>query len=281
MIIVVIAIVFLILSGIDRRSDDLVDPEIQGYVFSKEAESFLVAKGLEGGLPYNGDINRLKGEAILFQVTGDTEFEDSLGEKISYADIQLYDEVFVWSEGGILESYPAQTTAKKVALTGSKFVEEKEDEPSVLACDHNNSVRLNVIVRMVQNWLEIEKNLPQRPTLGSTVWHTPYHAQFIGESTVLIAFEDGHKVMTSVIGFDCVEGQPRNFRVLKTDALSAFPLEESVWNGLRASYGSTVRRPNTYTSIPVFAQGEMINVSDWTEIGYNIFILDLGQGQKL
>lgn len=254
--------------------------DIKGYVLSQDESSFLVAEGLIGNVRYDGDIERLDGKAIVFQVTEETEVFSSSGEKVSYSDLNVHDEVEVWSTGVIREVYPAQAEADLIKVTGSVLTLEEEREPTVRICDDQNSSRLEIIQALESVWGDIEIEIPERPSLGATNWHTPYHAQFIGNNTIMIAFEDGHTVATAILSFACEEdGSASNFRVQRF--VGDFPLDEQEWTSLRRSLGNRTRSPNTYTSIPVYVEGQMIDADGWSEITPNIFIMDTGSGHKL
>ncbi|MGM0439294.1 MAG: DUF3221 domain-containing protein [Patescibacteria group bacterium] len=98
---------------------------IKGFVYEINEESFLVAEGVNSD-NYE-DLEDLEGEAIAFSVTDDTEFINK-GEEASFEDLNLKDEVKVWNEGPIMESYPAQTEAKKVEIIEKNESDEREVE---------------------------------------------------------------------------------------------------------------------------------------------------------
>ncbi len=254
--------------------DDEKPPDIVGYVFSIESNSFLVADGIESDHPYDGDIDRLVGDAFYFSTSEDTVVFDSYGDEIDFIDIDIHDEVKVWIDGPVMESYPAQAEAVKIKLSGETF--SVEDAVS-FTCDDTNKARLEVIEKLKKNWSDLEQDISQRPSLGSEVWSKPYHVQFIGNDHIMIAFEDGHVILTAVFEFKCrEEGLVEDFVFVDN---YDFPLEEQAWNDLREEFGNLERDINTYTSIPVYTEGVMIEVDDWEEIDSNVFILDLGEGK--
>lgn len=280
-LLIAVTTAFVFLRGSDS-GDDIGDQpsDIKGYVLEMDEDSMLVAEGLSGDDPYEGDIERLEGNAITYQISEDTEILDSSGEEIELSDIELYDEVEVWSTGVIMESYPAQADALRIETTGESFQPGESDDNDPVSCDWNNSSRMNVINTLEDNWSDIEVNIPERPSAGSTSWYTPYHVQFIGNETIMAAFEDGHSVMTAVIQFECENGElTEEFSIL--DSVANFPLEEETWSDLYRSYGTRSHSVNTYTSIDVYVEGNMIEADDWKEIEPNIFILDTGSGHKL
>ncbi|MFP4539951.1 MAG: DUF3221 domain-containing protein [Candidatus Paceibacterota bacterium] len=283
LVIAAVVVFFLLRSGGEEETSVDGPSDIIGYVLKLEDDSFLVAEGLEGESPYDGDIERLEGEAIDLQVLEDTEFLNQDGDEVDFFDLEDGMEVEVWTSGIVSESYPGQAEALKVQITGEEMeVTEEEEEPEdELVCDDDNSARMEVIESLENVWGDLEPNIPERPELGSSKWHTPYHVQFIGDDSVMIAFEDGHSVSASVVDYECGESGATGFQIAETDTLYDFPLEEDVWSDLRGEYGDESRTPNNYTSIPVYAEGEMIEVEDWQEIEPNIFILDEGGGHKL
>ncbi|MGM0629093.1 MAG: DUF3221 domain-containing protein [Patescibacteria group bacterium] len=261
----------------DEGTDSLSD--IKGFVFEITQDSILVAEDLSGPEPYDGDTERLEGNAITYQITEDTKVLSPSGEEISPEDIQLHDEVEVWSTGVAMESFPSQAEATKIEITGGTFQPEEPEEPETLSCDGDHASRMNVINSLENSWAEVESDIPERPSMGATSWHSPYHVQFIGNDTIMTAFEDGHSVMTAIIEFTCEEGEAKDFSIV--DTVDNFPLDEDNWSDLKQSYGDRSRSLNTYTSIDVYVEGDMIEVDDWEEVEPNIFILDTGSGKKL
>lgn len=280
MVLFVSLVLIITTAFVFMKNDDEKTADVTGYVFSIVEDGFLVAEGIRGESLYDGDIERLVGEAIRFTVMEKTDILDNIGDKVSFSDISVYDEVEVWIEGAINESYPAQGEALKVRITGNIF-DPKEDVLSV-TCDDTNSARLSVIQSLENAWPELESELSERPTLGVESWQEPYHVQFIGNDKILVAFEDGHIILTTVLKFECKDGDSiSGFTLLDDETIYEFPLSESVWSDLRDNLGNIDRSVNTYTSIPVYTEGVMIDVYDWQEIDANIFIMDLGHGHKL
>ncbi len=283
-VILIIVTVFLILSNLEprERAPD-AEPYIRGYVFAIEQDTFLVAHDIEGDELYEGDDDRLIGEAVYFTVTDETKFIDPQGENEDYLDLSVYDEVEVWSTEMVRESYPAQAEAVRVERTGRTYGTETVDEdPAVSAsCDHNNAARLRVLRALEDNWSDLEQDIPARPAGGSVAWHKPYHAQFIGNDAMMIAFEDGHAVVVSVVGFTCEDGEVQDdFFVIDEESVHDFPMSEDEWSGLRVNFGDFRHAPNTYTSISVYAEGVRIEAQDWREIDVNIFIATVGHSPK-
>ncbi len=287
-IIIIITTVFFILNNLGSRDGAVEgDPYLRGYVLDIEANSFLVAQGMEGDIPYDGSLDRLIGDAAYFEVTEKTKFIDAFGEEESFSALNLYDEVEVWPTELVGESYPVQAEAVRVEKTGRILEaagdDPQEEPPIVISCDESNTSRLGVLRALENNWSALEKDIPQRPSGGSSgsPWHKPYHAQFIGNDALLIAFEDGHSVVVAVVGFDCVGGRAQgDFRVLDTTSVYDFPMEEDKWSELRVGFGDFRHPPNTYSSISVYSDGGWLEIQDWREIGSNIFILGVGHKPK-
>ena len=279
---VITVLIVLVIIGITTlfamtRERGEEQPDIQGYILSLEEGSFLVAERLTGEGSYDGNIERLEGAAIVYSVTGGTEFIDQDEEVITFADLRMYDEVEVWSAGAMLESYPAQAEALSVRLTGETMESERV---GMGPCDGSDASRLQIVQSLENSWEEIEADIPVRPSLGSTVWQPPYHAQFIGNNSMMIAFEDGHAVVAAVLGFECQDdGTVTDFNVLDTE--EEFPFNEERWSSLRRSFGDEARSPDTYSSISVYVGGQMIETDEWRQIEPNIFIIDTGSGLKL
>ena len=274
LLVVLITTVFVFLKGEKREAD------FTGYVFSLDEDGFLMAEGLIGEGLYDGDIDRLVGQAFRMSITEKTEVFDRFGDKVSFLDIGIYDEVEVWVKRPVLESYPAQAVVSRVRSTGEVF-DPREGAVSV-TCDDTDGARLEVIRALEDSWFEIEPLIPERPVLGAESWSRPYHVQFIGSDVIMIAFEDGHVIMTALLEFECEGGRlGGEFFLVDDGPIYEFPLAESVWRELRRDFGDPDRSINTYTNIPVYAEGVIIDAYDWEEIGVNIFILDLGHGHKM
>ncbi|MGM0482665.1 MAG: DUF3221 domain-containing protein [Patescibacteria group bacterium] len=278
-LIIAITTAFVFLRGGDEDTGTDGYSDIKGYVFEITEDSILVAEGLSGSEPYEGDTERIEGNAITYQTTEDTEILSSSGEETDFEDIEIHDEVEVWSTGVMMESFPGQAEAVKIEITGETFQPEESEESGPVSCDSDHSSRMNVINSLENSWAEVESDIPERPSMGATSWHSPYHVQFIGNDTIMTAFEDGHSVMTAIIEFTCEEGEAKDFSIV--DTVDNFPLDEDNWSDLKQSYGDRYRSLNTYTSIDVYVEGDMIEVDDWEEVEPNIFILDTGSGKKL
>ena len=106
---------------VDNPTDE--KPIIEGFVYELNEESFLVSEGINSD-NYE-ELDDLEGEAIVFSVTDNTKFINS-EEESSFEDLNLKDKVKVWNEGPIMESYPAQTDAKRVEIVEkTKLVKKK------------------------------------------------------------------------------------------------------------------------------------------------------------
>ncbi len=99
-----------------------------GYIFAIEDNRILVAEGLSEGIEkYSGDIDELKGSAVWFTITEETEILDSEGDIADQDVFELKKEVEVYSKDPLLMSYPAQGGADKVVLTGEVYNFEEID----------------------------------------------------------------------------------------------------------------------------------------------------------
>lgn len=281
---VLVLIIVLVIFFVMRNNSNEDGSEIYyiGYVFEMDDDSLLVAEGLEGSGPFDGDLDRLVGEAYRLNITDDTVILDEEGESTFFSKINLNDEIRYLTGNEVLESYPAQADAVKIEKTGLVFEIEEPDDPVVtMTCHESNDIRMGVIESLEDSWAELEPEIPERPSLGSTEWFTPYHVQFLGNDALMIAFEDGHSELVSVIGFDCFDGEVEgDFSVLDTESVYDFPLEGDVWNQLRARYGDFRYSPTTYSSVSVFINGEKIEINDWTQLDANIFIKDVNPEPK-
>lgn len=262
-----------------RNDSEEEAPEISyiGYVFEMSEDSLLVAEGLEGEGSFEGDMERLVGEAYRLNITDETVILDEEGESTFFSKINLNDEIKFLTDNELFENYPAQADAIEIEKTGLVFEIEEPDEPAVtMTCHESNDIRMGVIESLEDNWAELEPKIPERPSLGSTEWFTPYHVQFLGNDVLMIAFEDGHSELVSIIGFDCFDGKVEgDFSVLDTESVYDFPLEESAWSQLRTHHGDFRYSPATYSSVSVFVDGEKIEITDWTQLDANIFIKEV------
>jgi len=102
------------------------EPYIKGKIVSISEREVLVAEGLEGE-EYDGDIEKLRGNAIWFTIDEETKIKGIEEEDFSLTDLKVGQRVEVWNIGLIMESYPAQGTALKIKLV-EKEIEEKEYE---------------------------------------------------------------------------------------------------------------------------------------------------------
>ncbi len=265
-----------------RSGDELSDIYYTAYVFEKNEDSLLVAEGMGGKDLYDGDIERLEGEAYLLNITNKTKINDENGESTFFSNINLYDEIRFLPEELLLESYPAVTDAVVIEKTGLVFEIEGYEEPvETLSCHESNDIRMGVIQSLENNWAELELEIPERPSLGATEWFTPYHVQFLGNDALMIAFEDGHSEKVSVVGFDCFDGEVEgSFRVLDTESVYDFALDEELWTQLRARFGDFRYSPTNYSSISVFVDGEKIEIEDWTQVDANLFIKEVTPDPK-
>ncbi len=121
--------------GLDEERDVSGDPDIRGKIYSVSEDKILVAEGLEGDVDdYEGQIDRLQGNAIWFTVPGVVEIEGKKGETLSFNDRELGDMVEVWSTGVVLESYPAQATASFIRVVEEVpgFVSYESQEKGVV-----------------------------------------------------------------------------------------------------------------------------------------------------
>ena len=104
------------------------DPYIKGKIISISEQEILIAEGLDGE-EYDGDIGRLRGNAIWFTIDEETKIKGVEEEVFSFADLNTGQKVEVWSAGLVLESYPAQGTALKIQLVKEEEKEEVAEEP--------------------------------------------------------------------------------------------------------------------------------------------------------
>lgn len=88
------------------------NPLIAGTIAEK-TQRILVVDMPPDQLPFSIDSGR---EAYWFWVDEDTEIVDANGHPFSFAGLEVGMAVKVWNVGVILESYPAQTTAKKIIV---------------------------------------------------------------------------------------------------------------------------------------------------------------------
>lgn len=130
---------------------------------------------------------------------------------------------------------------------------------------------ISVLYQIESLWSSIERDIEMRPVLGATTWTKPYHAQFIGNDNVLVAFEDGHVVATAVVNTDCSDAEMRSISVLAGSERD-FPLSQTEWADLIAEYGERQEMVKTYTDTPEFIDGLWIERDGWTPVTENIFV---------
>ncbi len=140
-------------------------------------------------------------------------------------------------------------------------------EPVETGCQLNDT---QIIVGLENVWNDFEKDIPSRPVLGAEAWLSPYHFQFIGNDRALIAFEDGHIVVASLVEFECEEDDVEEFSVVDNVSVE-FPFTEESWNDLISQYGNT-ESVRTYTNTSIFIDGELVEINEWTPIEENIFV---------
>ncbi len=87
---------------------------INGEIYAIEGNRILVAEGITRE-EFTGDINELVGNAIWLNIDENTRIIKN-NQNSSFEELELYDSVNVWTEGIILESYPARGTASKIQI---------------------------------------------------------------------------------------------------------------------------------------------------------------------
>ena len=171
-----------------------------------------------------------------------------------------------------------KTIQEQESIIG-RLVEEKKSYKKRVEQEINlykgtdNGARIRIINRFSNNWLEFQRNISQRPILGSTggPWNHPREYQFIGNSRMFIAFDDGHIGLASVIQYNCDKGSTGGFTLLDTFAYNDYPFNETRWNDLFSQYGDTSLPIHSYTR-SIFRGGQSIQYDNWTEVPENIFI---------
>jgi len=139
-----------------------------------------------------------------------------------------------------------------------------------MSCDGDVNSRLNIITAFTNAWKDFESKIPYRPILGSTVWGVPYDYQFLGNNRMLIAFEDGHIALASVIQYQCGENGVEKFSSIETFT-KEYPFSDAAWNRLYERYGDKNFGVHSYTK-STFKDGELIQHSNWIEVPENIFV---------
>jgi eight-cysteine-cluster-containing protein len=142
-ILIFIAIALLLAMGIiyflgsDKSGESVVTPEdsyIIGKIYSIDGSRILIAEGLEGE-EYDGDISKLRGNAIWFTIDQETEITRFTSEVIGLEDLEAGEIMAeVWSRGLILESYPAQGVAAKIKLITEETKKESAGECFIGGC---------------------------------------------------------------------------------------------------------------------------------------------------
>lgn len=122
---------------------------------------------------------------------------------------------------------------------------------------------LSVLGRFLADWPALEKTIPDRPVLGSTVWSPPLVVQFLRDDAILAEFEDGHVRRFAVFayapgtGFSLAEAVPAANTLLPAD-----------WAILRAKYGSDSYPPRTFEFRPSGSESSY-RPADWQEVPAN------------
>lgn len=255
----------------------VAEPDIEGFIFSIEDNSILVAEGLLEGDEHDGDVNNLQGDAYTFSITADTEIVNENGELADVDELRVNQEVYVWHTGVVMESYPMQAEAVRIVITGAMFSQELIADRVAGVCDADSSEgRLNILHALDDNWEYLEAGISARPVQGSTggSWTAPRHAQFIGNERMLIAFEDGHIMLMAVVEYNCENGVVADVSVVADDIglPDGFPFANvGLWMSMVEIYGDENYEVSTYAKEAVIS-GEFVQFDDWREIGDNVFV---------
>jgi putative hemolysin len=132
-ILLLLAIIFFV-SNMQKEISFSEKPDIKGTIYSITEDGFLVAEGFEGE-SYQGDIDKLRGEAFWFKINQETEIMGQEGETLQFTDLEVNDKVSVWSTGLVLESYPAQTSAARIIVTEKAEKNIGLANPASLYCE--------------------------------------------------------------------------------------------------------------------------------------------------
>lgn len=160
-----------------------------------------------------------------------------------------------------------------IGKSGSPLPTGSTDTTTAQVCDKDTTARIGIINSFSADWKSFQTNIADRPVLGSTgqAWGTPNNYQFIGNNTMLIAFEDGHVSLSAAVRFDCADDIAKNFTLID-GSVQDFPfLDQTAWTTARVTYGDPSRSVNTYT-MSLFKGGQMVNYTTWTEIPENTFV---------
>lgn len=255
----------------------MAEPDIEGFVFSIDDNSILVAEGLFEGDEYDGNTNNIEGSAYTFSITDDTEIVNENGEIVDIGSLRLNQEVYVWHTGEVMESYPMQAEAARIVMTGMMFSQQLMADKVAGSCDADSAEgRLNILHALDNDWEYLEEGISARPVQGSTggSWTTPRHAQFIGNERMLIAFEDGHVMLMAVVEFGCENGEVTDVSIVADDIglPDGFPFANiGLWMSMVEIYGDENYEVSTHAKEAVI-NGEFVQFDDWREIGENVFV---------
>ncbi|MBU2010544.1 MAG: GerMN domain-containing protein [Patescibacteria group bacterium] len=117
-----------------------------------------------------------------------------------------------------------------------------------------------IIQNIIQNWDNLQTNIPFSPVLGSVVWNSPSEFKFIGNNQVLVGFDDGHIVGASIFKFN----NNNNIEYI-TAFLNKDKEQWAIWAKANADMSA-----NNYTR-QVVRNGKFVNFSDWTMVPENQF----------
>ncbi|UCZ53809.1 YobA family protein [Bacillus shivajii] len=91
------------------------EPFITGVVVQKNESTVLVVEGIE----FHGEIDQeewYSHDAVSFSVSENTEVVHANNSALAYHEVREGDKVEVWQRGGVKESYPLQTDARKIRV---------------------------------------------------------------------------------------------------------------------------------------------------------------------
>jgi len=234
-------------------------------------------------------IERLEEEKKGYEMWAEHEINLYKDELFACIDIRDRHEEFISKEQKLLQDTwqeidnayntisDPEDLVKKLDVLFATYTREREKLRdsiylSQTECDTDNNARIRIINKFSNNWLEFQRNISQRPILGSTgqPWGAPNDYQFIGNNRMFIAFDDGHIALASVIQYNCDKGSTRWFTLLDTFA-NDYPFSETRWSDLFNQYGDTNRLIHSYTR-SIFKGGQLIQYDNWTEVPENVFI---------
>src|SRR3989338_2418895 len=122
-----------------------------------------------------------------------------------------------------------------------------------------------VINNFIAQWSKLQQSIPMQPVLGSTSWNVD-DLQFIGDNTILVAFEDGHIMGVAVYQYDSVH--TFTYLALYKDE---YPFSQDSWQQVVTQYGNADYQVATYTK-EIVRGTDVARFDDWTSVPENKFM---------